>query len=260
MRATKYILAILVSSGLCIPIRAQNNAKLPEYNNKIFSNPEVSPTFPGGVDSLKAYIDAKLQYPVVAEYEGIEGRPIISFVVEKDGSITDVKVHKSAYPSLDKEALRIIKEMPRWNPGYMNGKATRCNYLLPIDFKVKRSQGEALPRISSKVNDDDPEDKVYDVVEQMPSFQGGIQAMMKYISDNLRYPPTCGCAQGRVIINFVVEKDGAVSNAKVLRSVDPSLDKEALRLVNNMPKWIPGKQDGRLVRVRYNIPIAFRLQ
>lgn len=102
---------------------------------------------------------------------------------------------------------------------------------------------------------------VYDVVEQMPSFPGGISGLRTYLNQNIRYPAEAqeNCVQGRVVVSFVVGKDGHISDVTVLRSVDPSLDKEAVRVVRNMPRWTPGKQGGEPVRVRYNVPVSFRL-
>lgn len=109
---------------------------------------------------------------------------------------------------------------------------------------------------------EDDTKKVYDVVEQMPAYPGGIQALMKFLQENVNYPDKAQekNVQGRVIVSFIVEKDGSITDVEVIRSVDPSLDAEALRAVRSMPRWIPGKQDGVPVRVKYNVPISFRLQ
>ncbi len=106
------------------------------------------------------------------------------------------------------------------------------------------------------------DNKVFDVVEQMPSFPGGTQALMKYLSDNVKYPVVAqeNGVQGRVVVSFVVEKDGSITDVQVVRSVDPSLDREAARVVSSMPKWIPGEQNGTKVRVKFNVPVSFRLQ
>ena len=106
------------------------------------------------------------------------------------------------------------------------------------------------------------EEKVFDVVEQMPSFPGGNSALMKFLNENIHYPVVAqeNGVQGRVVISFVVERDGHITDVQVARSVDPSLDKEAQRVVRSMPKWIPGKQNGSAVRVKYNVPVSFRLQ
>ena len=105
-------------------------------------------------------------------------------------------------------------------------------------------------------------DKVYVVVEQMPSFPGGDSALLKYLLANVKYPVSALKAQkqGRVMVRFTVEKDGAISNVKVARSVTPSLDAEAVRAIKSMPKWSPGKQGGEFVRVKYIVPVSFRLK
>lgn len=106
------------------------------------------------------------------------------------------------------------------------------------------------------------ENKVFDIVEQQPLFPGGSAALVKYLSENTKYPVVAqeNGVQGRVTVQFVVEKDGSISDVHVLRGVDPSLDKEAVRVVKSMPRWTPGKQNGITVRVNYRVPVLFRLQ
>lgn len=106
------------------------------------------------------------------------------------------------------------------------------------------------------------ETKIFTVVEQMPMFPGGDAALMQYLKQNIHYPAVAAenGVQGRVVVGFVVERDGSITDVNVLRSVDPSLDKEAVRVVKSMPKWNPGKQNGSAVRVKYQVPVSFRLQ
>ena len=106
------------------------------------------------------------------------------------------------------------------------------------------------------------ENKVFDIVEQQPLFPGGPAALMKFLMDNTKYPVVAqeNGVQGRVTVQFVVEKDGSISDVHVLKGVDPSLDKEAVRVVKSMPRWTPGKQNGITVRVNYRVPVLFRLQ
>lgn len=106
------------------------------------------------------------------------------------------------------------------------------------------------------------ESKVFDVVEEQPSFPGGQGALMQWLSDNIKYPVIAAenGIQGRVIVQFVVSKTGSISNVNVVRGVDPSLDKEAVRVVKAMPNWTPGKQNGTTVNVRYTLPVTFKLQ
>ena len=103
--------------------------------------------------------------------------------------------------------------------------------------------------------------KVYEIVEDMPTFPGGVTELMNYLSKNTHYPAATkrDGIQGRVVVSFIVEPDGSISNAKLVRSVDANLDQEALRVVSEMPNWTPGKQGGNAVRVRYSLPIAFKL-
>lgn len=128
---------------------------------------------------------------------------------------------------------------------------------------TQNGQNAPKPVRSEPLNKPQPVNstRVYDVVEQMPSFPGGISGLRTYLNQNIRYPAEAqeNCVQGRVVVSFVVGKDGHISDVTVLRSVDPSLDKEAIRVVRNMPRWTPGKQGGEPVRVRYNVPVSFRL-
>ena len=131
----------------------------------------------------------------------------------------------------------------------MNSTAMRAN----VQKKVVKTT-----KVTKKTS---ATDKVYEVCEQMPIFPGGDAALMKYLSENVKYPALAIKAQeqGRVVVSFTVEKHGAISDVKVARSVTPSLDAEAVRVVKAMPKWTPGKQGGQLVRVRYNVPVSFKL-
>lgn len=106
------------------------------------------------------------------------------------------------------------------------------------------------------------ETKIFTVVEQMPMYPGGDAALMGYLRDNIHYPTIAAenGVQGRVVVGFVVERDGSITDVNILRGVDPSLDREAMRVVKSMPRWNPGKQNGSAVRVKYQVPVSFRLQ
>ena len=138
-----------------------------------------------------------------------------------------------------------------------------------LDVKGNSDNGEVL-KVTQRVADEpvkpepapEVENKVFDVVEVMPSFPGGQSALMQYLNSNIKYPVVAqeNGVQGRVVVSFVVEKDGSITDVRVVRSVDPSLDREATRVVKSMPHWIPGKQNGSAVRVKYNVPVTFKLQ
>ena len=123
--------------------------------------------------------------------------------------------------------------------------------------------GKDIADLKQVVTQAEPEpEKVFDMVEQMPTYPGGNAELMAFLAKNIKYPTIAqeNGTQGRVIVQFVVEKDGSIADARVARGVDPYLDKEALRVIQSMPRWIPGKQNGKAVRVKYTVPVMFRLQ
>ena len=152
---------------------------------------------------------------------------------------------------------------------------TGMNSAITVVAADAEQDAEQADNNTNKVNDivkdkegDDPDlqkndnDKAYDVVEEMPQYPGGVGKLMEYVSMNVRYPKEAESKsiQGRVVTTFVVEKDGSITDAEVIKSVDPALDAEALRVVKAMPKWTPGKQEGKPIRVKYTMPITFALQ
>jgi protein TonB len=130
------------------------------------------------------------------------------------------------------------------------------------DDASKRQMETFVPPPPPKPKVEEVTEEIFVVVEEQPEFPGGNAAMMKFLSDNIKYPVIAqeNGIQGRVITNFVVERDGSITDVQVVRGVDPSLDKEAVRVIQSMPKWKPGKQRGSAVRVRFTLPVVFRLQ
>ena len=133
-----------------------------------------------------------------------------------------------------------------------------------LDIDVEADDQTEVEEYVPPVEDEEEVDEaeIFTVVESMPTFPGGMGALMKYLAENIKYPPLAkeSGIQGRVFINFVVEPDGSISNVKVLRGIGGGCDEEAVRVVQNMPKWSPGKQRGKPVRVSYNLPVKFTLQ
>ncbi|RIH65549.1 energy transducer TonB [Mariniphaga sediminis] len=121
---------------------------------------------------------------------------------------------------------------------------------------------DVAPVISTQEEEEEEDTQVFFIVEDMPEFPGGEMALRQFIANAIKYPVIAqeNGIQGRVYVTFVVDKDGSISDARIARGVDPSLDKEALRVVNTLPKWKPGKQRGKPVRVSYTVPINFVLQ
>ena len=134
---TKSRLAEAVRSDIAVAAPPPPPAPKPEVSNKVFDVVEEMPHFPGGAAALQAFLSSNTKYPVVAQENGVQGRVIVSFVVERDGSITDVRVVRSVDPSLDREASRVVRSMPRWSPGKQNGSAVRVKYTVPVVFRLQ---------------------------------------------------------------------------------------------------------------------------
>ena len=236
-----------ISLGSTKPI---NSCEKNDSDVHIFDAIEKMASFPGGNQALITYLNSSIVYPHAAELMGIQGCVKVFFFIEEDGRITNASVDKPIDPDLDREALRVIKNMPKWSPAMMsNGRKVRIRMSIPITFRLHPGN---ISNFSDYGNDKP--------VEQIPSFPGGNAALESYLSKNIKYPSETEdkCVEGRVIVTFLVQKDGSVNNAFVVKSVSPYWDKEALRVINNMPKWIPAKSNGENVAVLYNVPVTFK--
>lgn len=225
------------------------SSKSREMNEQVFTVVEKMPSFPGGDAELLKYIATNIKYPKESQDNGEQGRVICSFIVGRDGSVNNPEVLWGVTPLLNEEAVRVINTMPRWNPGMQRGKAVAVKYTVPITFRLKSPVEEA-------------KEETLTVVDVMPQYPGGDRELLKFIAQSIKYPTDAQEAgvQGRVICSFVVDKKGNIVEPKIIRGIDPSLDAEALRVIGMMPRWTPGRQDGKAVRVLYTVPITFRLQ
>ena len=234
------------------------------YEDTVYQIVEQMPKYTGGEEAMMKYVAENIKYPQAAKDKNISGRVFVGFVIEKDGSVSNVKVVRGIGGGCDEEAARVIKEMPKWKPGMQKGKPVRVNYMMPIFFKLDDGQPAKSVKKEKASNPDMTHDKngVYQIVEEMPQYPGGEDALMDYVSKNVVYPSEAQekGISGRVFVGFIVEKDGSVSNVKVLRGIGGGCDEEAVRVIKGMPKWKPGKQDGKPVRVSYMMPIIFKLQ
>jgi len=231
------------------------------YDEEVFLVVEKMPSFGGGdPNEFRAFVAANLQYPKEAAEKGIQGRVFVQYVIEKDGSISNVKILRGVDPILNKEAIRVVESSPKWNPGMQRGRAVRVSFTFPISFVIGDSQNKSQPQKTDTEKTISKEENVFAVVEKMPSFgNGDANEFRAWVAANMQYPKEAAekGIQGRVFVQFVIEVDGSLTNAKILRSVDPALDKEAIRIVESSPKWNPGTQKGRAVRVQFTFPIAF---
>ena len=229
---------------------------------------------------------AALAYVGLAAYNSYQEQQKARFEAEMEASLLEAKKEakvekKTEQPKIEVQKVERVKSSVAFTPPVikkddevkpeeemksqdeLNESKTAIG---AFDVKGNDETGgtvlKAVEEIAAPEPPKEEEAKVFDVVEQMPSFPGGNGALMEYLGKNVKYPVVAqeNGVQGRVVVSFVVERDGSITDVKVVRSVDPSLDKEATRVVSSMPKWIPGKQNGSAVRVKYNVPVSFRLQ
>ena len=228
------------------PLLAQTTKQTDEKPLFVYVSVEQPASFPGGQDSLLKYISRNVLYPVEAIKNGEQGISFISFVIDSLGQVLNPEVLKSATPSLDAEAIRIVNNMPRWNPGKHKGRPVAVGFNLPVRFQLNQDKIKEDP----KLNHNSP-----------PQFQGGEEALMQFLGKNLRNPKR---KKGLVPLKFTVDSTGVIRNIKVLESTKEkpaheSLVAEAIRIVEMMPLWIPGEKNGRAVDMDFTFPIRFSI-
>lgn len=240
-----------------------------EEQGEVFQVVEEMPMFPGGMEELMKYLQKEIKYPQEAIDKGIGGKVIVQFVVNTDGSICNDSVVKSVDPILDAEAIRVVRSMPNWTPGKQRGEPVRVRFTMPVAFGMGGNTTSGTPHTYTNTTvkqktvakQDDTEDEIVNAPEEQAVYPGGMGELMKFLSRNIKYPKEAQDKgiQGRVVLQFVVNKDGSICDSKVVKAVDPQLDAEALRVINAMPNWTPGKQKGEPVRTRFTLPVSFRL-
>ena len=248
-------------------------------DDEIFVVVEVQPKFPGGMDGMMSYLSDNIKYPAEAHKKGIEERVITNFVVNKDGSVSDVVIVRGIDPLLDAEAVRVITLMPKWEPGMQKGKNVNVRFTLPVkfsipteeetlresqrmkiaaldfqqSFQIKYEPQKTIPSINITNNK-----KMY-VIDKLPEYPGGIRAMLSFLGENTLKISKHGFElQGRFITSFFINKDGSISDIKIERGHDKMLGREAIRIISEMPKWNPGIENGDTVRFKITLPVVFK--
>jgi TonB family protein len=224
---------------------------------EIFTEVEHQPTFPGGQKAFDKFLATTIRYPAEAVKKKVQGRSIVSFIVEKDGWLSDIKVVRSLGSGTDEEAIRALKMSPKWTPGKQNGHNVRVQYAVPVSFVLNKNN-KPIAVISKEQAGGQ---SVFSQVEHVPTFPGGDQGFNKFLGMYVKYPKAAREAniQGRVIVRFIIEQDGSLTDIKVVRGIGYGADEEAVRVLKLSPKWNPGTQNGKPVRVAYSVPIAFAL-
>jgi len=250
------------------PQKAQDKPATAKDSKEIFAHVEVMPKFPGGQAALLKFLSDNIVYPKEAQDKGIQGKVQLRFVVKPDGSIDDIQVIKSLNPILDNEAVRVLKLMPNWIPGKQTGKPVYVYFSLPVMFKLQGNTNKTGTTQQKSVNAknepvaNNSKPEIISHVEVKPEFPGGQKTLMKWLSARVNYPKEAQDKgiQGRVTLRFGIKPDGSVDDVQVVEGLDPLCDQEAVRVAKLMPKWIPGKQDGKPVYVYSSMPVTFKLQ
>jgi TonB family protein len=241
----------------------------------IYRIADQMPEFPGGIKALQNFISGEIKYPKKAIKNKLSGRVFVSFVVDKSGQVKNVCVNRGVSPELDKEAVRIISSLPQWTPGKQKGNFVNVAYTVPVLFKFENFLVQPViarnPVVVKIKNASDYHldnilnltqfDSEYSVIEKMPQFPGGSENLRKFVANNIKYPILAAEQgyEGLVYVKFNVNKDGRVSDARIIKGANVELNNEAIRVINSMPYWIPGEQQGKKVKVSYTIPIRFAL-
>ena len=248
---------------------------------------KLRPSFPGGYKALQEFIEKEKKHPDEALKKREAGAVYVVFTVDTLGNIVRPRVATSVSPSLDREALRIVRKMPKWIPAKEGNKKINMDFTVIIRFYAPPDPDEIIFKLDCGLPKEleAPADinKIYDVVDTMPSFQGDL---MTYLYNETRYPAIAEGtgAEGRAIVTFVVERDGSISHIKIARSLASrftipiidsmtaeyrqkakahnralqAMDEEAVRVIKAMPKWNPGKYHDTVVRVSFVLDVPFK--
>ncbi|MFA7445492.1 MAG: energy transducer TonB [Flavobacteriaceae bacterium] len=197
------------------------------------------PKYKGGIKQFYKYIFLNYR-PIVTD--STDNKMISSFVIDTDGSITDVKIIKDLGGNTGKELIKVLKKSPKWTSGKHNGKKVKVQFTLPLEIDIKELQ-------------------VYSTkdVEVIASYPGGLMEFYKFFGKNYKKENIRGASSGKLIVSFIVEKDGSLSNFKVIQDVGYGTGDEAIRVLKLSKKWIPSSNKGKPLRVRFTLPVDLKL-
>jgi TonB family protein len=289
----KVIVSLCLYLVAVLTISAQEDIKSFLKSDSIFSKANIeyplsynaSPKF--GTKSASAFADwigGELIYPESALKSNVQGKVLVGFTIDTAGNVTNVYVANGISEELDAEAIRIVSASPQWTPAYKDGKPISVSYKMPITFSIPDdyvykdlTRADTLPA----ANEEDllmkqfmkylPEDekdtigvKVYPTFQGQPAGPGGKGniAFSRWVTSRIKYPESAARngIQGKVILNFIIDTDGKITNVNVLKSIDRELAKEAVRVLLSSPKWTPGYVNGKPVKVSFNFPVSFVIQ
>ena len=215
---------------------------------------ETMPLFEGGdLGKFRQWLQTQVRYPAEALKKQIEGRVVCSFVVERDGSVSNIMALQSPDRLLTDEVRRVLANSPRWTPGMQKGKTVRVKYIVPVDFRLpeknEAATGAGTPAAAKTDSPAAEEDAPVTLAETMPLFHSGdLTTFRQWLQTQIRYPAEAlrKRIEGRIICSFDIERDGSVSNVQVLKTANISLYREVKRALEYPPRWIPGQNKGEV--------------
>jgi len=225
-------------------------------DDKVFAQVKHMPEFPGGLQAFGKFLSDNIRYPKADHDNRVSGKVFCTFIVEKDGTLSNIKAVRAPSAAMGAEAVRVLTRSPKWKPGAQNGHWVRVSYTVPISFTLAPDVANSQAAINNQ-------DKVYKLVSKMPEFPGGLGAFGNFLSNNVKYPKVDreNGVSGKVFCTFIVERDGALSDIKAARGPSETLKAEAIRILLKSPKWRPGlDKNGKPVRVSFTVPINFVLE
>lgn len=241
--------------------------------NEVYEKVETPAAPAGGVQGWQNYLSQNLSYPNEAREKGIEGTVLVAFVVNTDGTVSNVEILRGIGGGCDEEVVRIIKGSANWTPGKEGGKPVRSRMRLPLTFKLGEPgpSGNStnpefrpvalLPATDGHDPNQENTEVFFEKQDTPPTPIGGMEAWQRYLAENLTYPTSARMRgiQGTVVVSFVVNTDGTVEDVKLVRGIGGGCDQEALRIFKGSPRWSPGMIKGKAVRTRMKLPLSFKL-
>lgn len=213
---------------------------------------EEMPLFQGkDLNTFRTWVQSQIRYPAEALKRGIEGRVVLSFIVERDGSVSTIELLQSPDRILSEEARRVVSSSPKWTPGRQNGHLVRVRYMLPVDFSIPKKETAAQSTAAQKPG-----------LASMQFEIGNLNAFRSWAMQRLRYPAGAREQQteGSVVATFTVGRDGRVDDIRIAGKPDPQLAEEVRRVVKASPAWSPATRNGEATTVTVTLPVSFRIQ
>ncbi len=287
-----FLIILFIATQLLTTQLFANNIYLAQKKNppaageRVIDDPDIPPIFTGGTAEMNKFISNNLRYPADAANRNAQGLVVYTFIVEKDGSLSNFELMHRADSLLNEEALRILQLMPPWRPAKYKNETVRSKTYVPMYFRLNknakasnknRTMAAAPSPATRPTNPYTPQQtnasqttetvteridtEVYTIVNKMPQFFNGERGLATFIANQMRYPIEARQQgiEGRIICSFIVGIDGSVSNVEVVQGLHPQLDAEAVRVLSIMPKWIPGENNGEKVSVKCLQPIDFTI-